>query len=391
MNAILERLRLWKIDLYVEFFRTLLRSRFLMALLRRFPRLATSPSGRMIVHHADAVDALRHGRNFGVPYLRKMNELGGFFVLGLDEGQEHDMLRDAVGDALWACDLDALHAQSRGFADELLAGRDRIEVVGDLTDRVLARTVGRHLWSGELSRQQLDDSRAVFRDIFINSLGDPRVRSSARIAGANLRAYVSSEVEDRRGRHDPKDVLGRLLADPRLDEATVVNQGIGLVVAWVASVSRGMAFALDALFKQPDGLALAREAARRADRAAMTEVLHEAFRFVPPAPAVERVCRREAPLRRRLVRREADISVVITSAMMDDGAIEDPGRFRAGRNGGLDLTFGYGRHACLGRWIAEAQLSGLLISLFRRPNLEWAYGIKLDGPYPHRLEVTWTP
>ena len=45
-----------------------------------------------------------------------------------------------------------------------------------LTDPVLARTVGRHLWSGELSLQQLDDSRAVFRDIFINSLGDPRVR-----------------------------------------------------------------------------------------------------------------------------------------------------------------------------------------------------------------------
>lgn len=391
MSAVWERVRLWRIDLYVEIFRTLLRSRFLMALLRRFPRLAMSPSGRMIVHHADAVDALCLGRNFGVPYLAKMNELGGFFVLGLDEGREHDTLRAAVGDALWACDLDALHAQSRGQADALLAGRDRIEIVGELTDPVLARTIGAHLWSAELSRQQLDDSRAVFRDIFINSLGDPRVRTSARSAGANLRAYVTSEVEDRAGRGDAKDVLGRLLADRRLDRATVINQGIGIVVAWVASVSRGMAFALDALFKQPDGFALAREAARLGDRAAMTEVLNEAFRFVPPAPAVERVCRREAPIRRRAVRREAAISVVITSAMMDEGAIADPGRFRVGRDDGLDLTFGHGGHACLGRRIAEAQLSGLLISLFRRPGLAWGYGIKLDGPYPHKLEVTWSP
>jgi cytochrome P450 len=391
MSVLLERLRLWKIDLYVEFFRTLLRSRFLMALMRRFPRLALSPSGRMIVHHADAVEALCHGRNFGVPYLAKMNELGGFFVLGLDEGHEHDQLRAAVGDALWACDLDALHTQTRGHADDLLAGRDRIEVVRELTDPVLARTIGAHLWSSELTRQQLDDSRAVFRDIFINSLGDPRVRTSARNAGANLRAYVTSEVEDRAGFGDPRDVLGRLMADRRLDQATVINQGIGIVVAWVASVSRGMAFALDALFKQPDGFALAQDAARTDDRVAMVEVLNEAFRFVPPAPAVERVCRREAPIRRRAVPREADIAVVITSAMMDEDAIEDPGRFRVGRDDRLFLTFGHGGHACLGRRIAEAQLSAILMSLFRLPGLAWAYGIKLDGPYPHKLGVTWSP
>jgi cholest-4-en-3-one 26-monooxygenase len=77
--------------------------------------------------------------------------------------------------------------------------------------------------------------------------------------------------------------------------------------------------------------------------------------------------------------------------MMDDGVVEDPGRFRVDRCPRHNLTFGYGRHACLGREIAEAQLTGILIALFRRPNLQWAYGIKLDGPYPHRLEVTWSP
>jgi cytochrome P450 len=389
MSALGKQLKQWLIDVYVMVFRKIVRSRSLMALMRRFPRLALSFSGRMIVHHADAVDALCHGRNFGVPYLAKMNDLGGFFVLGLDEGREHRKLRASVRDALWATDLDVLHAQSRSQADDLLAGRHGIEVVGELTDRVLARTVGAHLWSAELSHQQLDDSRAVFRDIFINAIGDPRVESSARNAGANLRGYVASLVEDRAGHGDKKDVLGRLIADPRLDDATVINQGIGLVVAWVASVSRGMAFALDALFKQPVGFELAKDAARHRDRAAMTEVLNEAFRFVPPAPAVERVCRREAPIRRRAVRREAPIAVVITSAMMDEGAIEDPGRFRVGRDHGLDLIFGHGGHAGLGRSIAEAQLSGLLISLFRRPGLAWAYGIKLDGPYPHKLGVTW--
>jgi cytochrome P450 len=121
----------------------------------------------------------------------------------------------------------------------------------------------------------------------------------------------------------------------------------------------------------------------------MQDVLTEAFRFVPPAPAVERVCRRERPIREQLVRREAAVAVVLTSAMMDSPRIKDPGRFCVGRPSDDDLTFGHGIHACLGRELARKQMTGVLLSLYRRRDLAWAYGIKLDGPYPHRLEVTW--
>jgi cholest-4-en-3-one 26-monooxygenase len=75
--------------------------------------------------------------------------------------------------------------------------------------------------------------------------------------------------------------------------------------------------------------------------------------------------------------------------MMDGGVIEDPGRFRVDRCPADDLTFGYGSHVCVGRALAREQLTAMLIALFRRPELQWAYGIKLDGPYPHKLEVTW--
>jgi cytochrome P450 len=391
-ESIWEWLRLRKIDIEVSLFRRLLRSRFAMSFYRRFPRLAKLDPGRLIVHYADAIDALEHGRRFGVPYLAKMEELGGPFVLGLDDGPEHTRLRGAVKGAIAASDFDALHEQSRGRADALLAGRNRIEVVGELTDPVLAHTIGLHLGLGPVTIAQLKDARAVFRDIFINGLKDPRVSRRAREAADRLRDHVTAVVDERLGLPpDRGDILGRLIAGGELTRKELIDHGIGLLVAWSASVSRAMAFSMDALFKQEDGFALAREAAVRADRDAMTAVLWEAFRFVPPAPAVERVCRREAPLRKRLVRREADIIVTFTSAMMDGGAVQDPGRFRVDRPCREYLTFGHGSHSCLGRELAREQLTGLLIALFRRPNLEWAYGIKLEGPYPHRLEVTWQP
>jgi cytochrome P450 len=390
MSGLWEWIRLRKIDFEVTIFRKILRSRFLMRLARRFPRFARLPPGRLIVHHHDAVDALEHGRRFGMPYLAKMEELGGPFVLGLDDGPDHVRLRGAVKAAIGRSDFDALHRESRARAEELLAGRNRIEIVGELTDPVLAATIGRHLGLGDVTKAQLVDGRAVFRDIFINGLKDPRVSGVARHAADRLRDHVTSVVDDRLATPpDHRDILGRLIAGGELSKKELIDHGIGLLVAWSASVSRAMAFAMDALFRQPDGFALAQRAAFRADRDAMTAVLWEAFRFVPPAPAVERVCRREAPLRRRLVRREADIIVTFTSAMMDDDAIEDAGRFRVGRSRELDLIFGYGSHSCLGRELAREQMTGILMALFRRPNLKWAYGIKLEGPYPHKLEVTW--
>jgi cytochrome P450 len=386
-----ERLRLLWIDARVVAFRTIVRSRWLMSLARRFPRFAVLPNhARLIVHHDDAVDALSRGRGFGMPYLPKMQKLGGVFLLGLDDGPEHDRLRAALKDAIDRCDVKVLHKDSRRCAEKLLDGRHRVEVCSELTDRVLAATIGSQLGLVGLEPHHLVDARAVFHDIFINGLKDPRVSRRAQEAAPNLHRYITPQVDRRRaGPPDECDIVGRLLADPRMSPDEVVHHTAGLLVAWSASVSRATAFAMDALFRQPDGLKLAKKAACRGDRELMTEVLREAFRFVPPAPAVERVCRREGPLRGLPVRREAEVVVTLTSAMMDARVVEEPGRFRVGRPCGDDLTFGFGNHACLGRELARAQLSGILIALLRKPGLAWAYGIELEGPYPHRLEVTW--
>ena len=247
MSRLWEWLRLRRISIEVTIFRTILRSRFLMSLYRRFPRLAKL-SGRLIVHHADAVDALEHGRRFGMPYLAKMEELGGAFVLGLDDGPEHERLRSAVEAAIEASDFDALYDESRCCAEQRLAGRNRIEVVGQLTDPVLADTIGRHLGLGPVTVGQLVDARAVFRDIFINGLKDPRVSRRARDAADRLRVHVTAVVDDRRRRPHDLDILGRLISGERLTRKEEIDHGIGLLVAWSASVSRAMAFGMDALF-----------------------------------------------------------------------------------------------------------------------------------------------
>jgi cytochrome P450 len=343
---------------------------------------------------------LKRDRNFGVPYLAKMEQLHAPFVLGLDDSPDYRRQRASVKAAVDKGDLDELAQTTRREAERTLAGGGgRIEIVHGLTDPVLGATIGAFLGVGPVSRMQLVQARTVFRDVFINALEDPRVSERAHLAALALRAHVQSVVDDRRaevsrGVAPRQDVLGRLMQAERaglplrLMGEEVVNQVLGLLVAWATSVSRSMGFAVESLLRRPEAMNMAQEAARRQDRDAMAAVLMEAFRFYPPVPGLERVCRRETAIRDRQVPREKDVVIVVASAMVDESVIDDPGRFCPGRAREQDLNFGLARHACLGREIARTQMTEIALALFRRPNVQSSGKLKLEGPYPRRLEVT---
>ena len=189
MSWPVERLRLFGIDARVVMFRAVLPQPLPDATGAALPRFAKIPGhARLIVHHADAEDALERGHSFGVPYLAKMEALGGAFVLGLDDGAEHARLRGAVQAAIAGSDFAALHRDSFAAAPSGSSpDRNRIEVVGELTDPVLAFTIGRHLGVGERRPPRSRRRRTVFRDIFINWLKDPRVGRRAAEAAGRLR------------------------------------------------------------------------------------------------------------------------------------------------------------------------------------------------------------
>ena len=72
----------------------------------------------------------------------------------------------------------------------------------------------------------------------------------------------------------------------------------------------------------------------------------------------------------------------------DDGLARDrgPGRFRAGRPRARTSRSAMASTPAWDASSAWKQMTGVLLAL-TAADLAWAYGIKLDGPYPHRLEV----
>ena len=389
-----------------------LRSRFWMGFLRRFPRLAWLPGTtflpliRLSVHHEDAVRVLELNRNFAVPYLEKMKELGAPFMLGLDKSEAHTRQRAAIWGVLEPIALGEVGTTSRAAAEHALEHKSRIEIVHGLTDAVLEKTIGVHLGTGTTTRKQLDAARMVFRHIFINPFNSPDVVEAAGRDAKLLLDHVKDIVADRRaavGNDGPygDDVLGHLLeamdngAEPRLESnEELIDQLVGLVVAWAASISRSTAFAIDALLDQPEAMSKAHEVATAladqpgADVEPMWELLSEALRWQPPVPAIERVCMREGPVGGETVRREREVWAVLTAVTMDKSRYEHPHRFSLSRADQDNLTFGYDLHRCLGLPIAREQMSQIAIALLRRKNVKRACKLQLVGPYPDRLDVT---
>jgi len=358
------------------------------------------PGGQWVTGYDDVVDVLRRDRDFGMPYLTRMEELKTPFVLGMNPSPSYHSQSKALWDAFAGIDLDAVAKRTRELAEEELAESDGdVDVVERLTDRVLARTAPAVLWSGPaLSTKQIDDARAISRDIFINPFKDPKVRRRGATATRELRAFIKTLTVKRRDA--PADVSGRdpdvldhllaLHAAGELSEKEVVDDLLGVTVAWVTSISRTTAFAFDELLRPERSRELARaQAAARDDKVeAVGEIVFEALRFRPSMPALERVCTRAAPLGGRTIPRNRKLMLVLTAAMVDKRGIPVAGEFRAGRPCDEYLHFGRATHRCLGEAVARVQMQEIATALLRHPRARRASKLELDGPFPQHLMVS---
>ncbi|MDX6719855.1 MAG: hypothetical protein QOJ63_2109 [Solirubrobacteraceae bacterium] len=398
MRGLRLRIRLLSIGLQAEAIRRLIRCDAFWRLARRFkPVLSLRPHQVWVTRHDDVIDVLSRDRDFGVPYLPNLEGLRSPFLLGLPDGDDYERQLDVLLTALHDPRLPSIEELSVAEAQRALEeANGSIDVVRDLTERVLLHSVGTYLGTGEATPAQLEQSRAIFYEIFINALHNPVVTDNAVVAGGALRAHIAQLVADRhaaigRDEADGVDVLGLLVRDGRLDDDEIVNSLLGLFVGWTTPVSRSMGFGVDALLDRDDAIRLGREAAREGGPKAVRDVMLEALRFQPSAPALERICARETHIAGRRVRRGDQVMALVSSAMMDEARVTDPRRFMPGRGAEANLHFGDRLHRCVGQHISMAQIGAISSVLLAHENLTRAGSLERVGPYPSRLLVSFRP
>jgi cytochrome P450 len=154
--------------------------------------------------------------------------------------------------------------------------------------------------------------------------------------------------------------------------------------------------AVEQLLRRPAALAAAHGAAMADDDDRLHDIVLEAMRFDPLAPALPRRATQEWTVaagtrRQQTIPAGATVLVGFASAMMDERRLPTPTVFDPGRRPYEYIHFGCGLHECFGRHINHATLHRMLKPLLARPGLRRAKGpdgrLTKNGIFAERLVV----
>jgi cytochrome P450 len=220
-------------------------------------------------------------------------------------------------------------------------------------------------------------------------------KQEARAKAAELEAFLEEEIDARRGQ-PVRDLLGAYVNAEIDGEVIPPRELLGLVqllvVAGHETTVNGMGMLIYRLCAEP-GL---RERVL-ADRTLADKVIDETLRLHPPVWNMGRTVRAETTVRGSSLCPGEKVMLVYGAANRDPDKFEDPDTFDIDRPGITQhLTFGSGRHRCIGEALARLELRLTLNYV-----LDTVPDIELDGDPvfgggtnqygPRSLPVRFTP
>jgi cytochrome P450 len=254
----------------------------------------------------------------------------------------------------------------------------------DLYDEFAAH-VPIHVMAQALGLPPGDDELFVDWAVTMTSFVEPPERRLA--ASRALGEYIGPLVAERRARPGAYDDLLSTLVEaqvpvdagtddvPRRDPLTdeeVKSFVRLLVVAGASTVYRGFGLLLFALLSHRDQLS-----AVLADRTLVPQAVEEALRWEQPVASVGRTCTAAHELGGVHIPIGASVVVELGAANHDPSVWADPDRFDIFRPTEPHLTFGLGRHLCLGIHLARMELRVMLDEV-----LDALPGIRFDPAAP---------
>jgi cytochrome P450 len=289
----------------------------------------------------------------------------GTVILGKN-GKEHTAYRNLVSHAFRASalerwDQELIRPTIAALLDRI-APLGRGDLVRDVTSQypvqVIAGIIGVpvedharfHAWAEDINGGPLHPERGL-------------------AASKAMREYLTPIVEDRK-RSPRDDVISDIVTaeveGQRLDDEHIYGFLMLLMPAGAETTFRAMGNCLHALLTQPAAL----ERVRR-DRTLVPKAIEETLRWETSVTVVSRRATRDTELRGCPIQKGTPVSAALGSANRDESVYADADRWDLDRElPEPHLSFGWGRHLCLGMHLARLELRvGLNAILDRLANL----------------------
>jgi len=212
---------------------------------------------------------------------------------------------------------------------------------------------------------------------------------------AEFREYFSKVVAEKETAPGD-DLISRMLGENVegiLSRSELIDTCLLLVADAVENVDSGIASCLMHLLQIPG---LTEKLRRQPDL--LQSAVDEALRFDSPAQFVAKSVAEDFSYAGKSIRKNDALLLVFASANRDHDFIDDPDEFRLDREGGVKhLSFGKGRHSCIGAPLVRAEMSDALEVILEmlgnmrvdEPELEWQS--RLGHRWLSRLHITFDP
>ena len=196
-------------------------------------------------------------------------------------------------------------------------------------------------------------------------------REAIQAAQQAMFAYFMTFIAARR--RAPRDDLVSLLVEARIDGEPLTDMEILgfcflLAIAGNETTRNATSGAMLALFEHSE-----QRERLIADRASMNVAVEELLRWVTPIVYMARTATSDVEIGGQTVRSGEKVVMFYASGNRDETAFENADELDLGRKPNRHLTFGFGRHSCLGNDLARIELRAVLDEIFSRfPNISLA-------------------
>jgi cytochrome P450 len=374
------------------------------AILRRIKPIVLIQNFALVTRFEDVQEVLARDGVFQVTYGEKMRVVTGGqdFFLGMQNSPEYTRDVSHMRSVVRREDIpDRIAPLVQKTAGDLVAAAGgQLDVVKQLSKAVPARWITDYFGCPPPSDEQLEAwASVIFQYLFADLDNDPSLAQAAGKAAAGLRDWLDQTIAARKAsRAVEDDVLGRCLnlqsaGLPAMDDVSIRNNLLGLLVGAIPTSSKCCAQALDQLFERPEQLKGAQAAAVAGDDLLLARYVFEALRFNPNNPTLFRVAAEDyrlakGSLHATTIAKGTSVIAATQSAMFDERIVDRPNEFRIDRPEYLNMHFGYGLHSCFGQYVNRVQIPLILKPLLQRAGLRRAGELEYEGPFPSSLMVS---
>lgn len=155
--------------------------------------------------------------------------------------------------------------------------------------------------------------------------------------------------------------LADLISADKMKEETAIDIVILLFADGLENVDSGIGNALFTFSKHPD-----QWGKLRGDESLVKSAVDEVLRFESPAQYIARTCLEDFEWEGNQFKKDITVILLLASANRDEQAFPDPARFDITRSPNPHLSFGRGKHSCLGSNLVELELAAILTALRKK-------------------------